>query len=154
MSFILAAGRGDLCRGGPWVGGHLSLCIYDFLHNCPGSLAKQEGSQWFKCLTPCSVLWVHASVLVHAHTHSPGLGPCNMRKDALTNCACVFGVHSFSSRAHVDVSGCMFIFVSRSLIWGRLQLAPMCVCVGGGLLLPELLINSGPGPQSAVPLHS
>lgn len=52
---------------------------------------------------------------------------------------------------HVCASECMFLPISRSLIW--LQLAAVCMCVFvcaclkvEGVLLPELLINSGPGP--------
>lgn len=125
---------------------YITTCVF---------LPNRKGVDDFKCflhIKLCACIECeHTCTLMHADL---GHALCERMLQLF---ACVFRAHAFSSCIHVYVSWCVFILVSGSLI---LRLAPagchvcvyVCVCGGGGLL-PELLINSAPGPQCAAPIH-
>lgn len=121
----------------PRITTHMNSCVAAWVF-----LLNRKGVSHLNTFLPAR-LNVHPSWHVHVHVY---LGCCMS--------TCIFGMRTISPCILVYVSWCMFILISGSLIWGWLQQAALfvCVCVGERRHC-ELLINSGPGPQSATPIQ-
>lgn len=131
-------------RGELWVGGHISLHVYDVLHHRLGFLAKQEGSQWFKCLPP---YWLSACLTLLKSMYRLMQMDSTLYMDyekRVLQLFVHFEVLCTCSPAWVHVCPCLWESNQAGSSW--------LPCVGGENH-PELLINSRPGPQSTTPIQ-